>query len=414
MEQLDVNVSGQGSEAEQLESLFNKYKERDEKKKKFLSKEEILAKFFNPRKDTEIFRALPKREGEELIEEGYFHKVQAGKYASNTTAVYCPAKNNPKVQAKDKDGNLQFEQDGKTPVMVDQYCPLCAKSKAIRSKLDKSISGKKKEDLKSAAEQEIFEKNKNLLKRAGLFEAKLYYIIRGIDRGAEKDGVKFWRFKHNFKSQGVHDKLWKPIIQQFYKQTGKLYSDVQQGVDLMISVVDNEFNGRKYKDVSSITPRIPQSPLHTDPLIMKQWLEDKTTWREIFKPKKAPGITELQYLQLAAEEREVGQKFDMRNTPYYDEEAKKWIFPNHPDLEAAANTKDKNLDASSDDQYDLPDDDGYVSAATTVVNQTNQPDITQMSTAAPASSAPSNLGALDMSAPSTTTNKSGAYDDLPF
>jgi hypothetical protein len=414
MEQLENPAYGQGSEAEQLDSLFNKYKERDEKKKKFLSKEEILAKYFNPRKDTEIFRALPKRPDEELIEEGYFHKVQAGKYLSNTTAVYCPAKNNPKVQAKDKEGNLQFEQDGVTPVMVEQYCPLCAKSRAIRSKMNKSISGKKKEQLSTPQEHEIFESNKNILKRSSLFEAKLYYIIRGIDRGAEKDGVKFWRFKHNFKGQGVHDKLWKPIIQQFYKQTGKLYSDLTQGVDLMISVVDNEFNGRKFKDVSAITPRIPQSVLHSDEMIMKQWLSDKLTWREVFKPKKAPGITELQYLQLASEERETNQKFDMRNTPYYDEEAKKWVFPNHADLEEAANTKNKNLDADSTDQYDLPDDDGYVSAATNVVNQSSQPDITQMSSAAPTNNAPSNLGALDLSTPTNTTQKSGAYDDLPF
>lgn len=410
-------VPQQGSEAEALEALFDKYKKRDEKKTR-LSKEQILAKYFNPRQDTEIFRALPKLAGDELIEEGYFHKVQAGKYVSNTTAVYCPAKNNPKVQAKDKDGVLQFDQQGK-PVMISQYCPLCAKSQKMRSKMDKSISGKKKEQLVTPTEQAAFEKNKGILTASNKYEAKLYYIIRGIDRGAEKDGVKFWRFKHNFKNQGVHDKILNPIIKAYYKQTGKVYNDVENGLDLIISVVDNEFNGRKFRDVSAINPRMGgATKLHNDPLIAKQWLDDKTTWREVFKPKKAPGIDEIQYLQLAAEERAEGQQYDMRNTPYYDEEQKKWIFPNHPDLETAANTRTQNLDAT--DEVDVQDEDGYIGAVSTVVNQKNNvADITQMSsTPAPLqqvaqqqAQAANNLGAVTLGAPVTSGDP---YVDLPF
>lgn len=415
MEQLE-NPALQNNDADALESLFNKYKDRDEKKKKFLSKEEILARFFNPRKDTEIFRALPKREGEELIEEGYFHKVQAGEFISNSAVVYCPAKNNPKVAAIDKDGNVVKDQQGNT-VMVNQYCPLCAKAAAIKAKQDKSLFGKKEAEITDPREKAIYANNKDLFKRSNLFEAKLYYIIRGIDRGAEKDGVKFWRFKHNFKSQGVHDKLWKPIIQQFYKQTGKLYSDVKEGVDLLISVVDNSMPGsnRTYRDVSAINTKMSISPLHTDPIIAKQWLEDKTTWRDVFKPKKAPGISEEEYLKLAAEEREVGQKFDMRNTPYYNEQTKRWIFPNHPDLETAANTRNKNFDADSD-QIDLPDDDGYANAASSVISNANSMDITDMSTKTLIEQ-PSNLGSVDLGASPNNieaSTNSGAYNDLPF
>lgn len=412
--QIQNSSTGQGSDAEALEALFDKYQKRDEKKKR-PSKEEILARYFNPRKDTEIFRALPKIGKEELIEEAYFHKVQAGKYAKNTTAVYCPAKNNPKVQAVDKEGNLVNDQQGK-PVMVNEYCPMCAKSYKMRSKMDKTISGKKKDQLVTAEEKAAFEGNKKILMDSNKFESKLYYIVRGIDRGAEKDGVKFWRFKHNFKSQGIHDKLWKPIIMGYYKETGRPYNDVENGIDLMISVVDNEFNGNKYRDVSAIIPR-QSSKLHSDPMIAKQWLDDKTTWREVFKPKKAPGITEMQYLELAAELRAEDQKYDMRNTPYYDEEIKKWIFPNHPDLEVAANTRNQNLDADDDNGMAEPDEEGMVSAAASVVSQANVADITEMSTVAPKTET-FNHGSVSMGSPATQeqpqAQNAGGYDDLPF
>jgi hypothetical protein len=408
MENQNENASNQqGSDVEALEALFDKYKKRDEKKKRF-SKEELLAKFFNPRKDTEIFRALPKIGNELIIEEAYFHKVQAGKAVYNTANAYCLAKNNPKVQSVDKNGVLQFTQDGK-PLMVNAYCPLCAKSNKIKSRMNKSVSGKKREELTSDQDKAIFDNNKILLTASNKFESKLYYIIRGIDRGAEKDGVKFWRFKHNFKRQGIHDKLVQPIIHSYYKQSGKVYSDVEDGIDLLISVVDNSIPGssRTYRDVSSIIPRYPASKLSNDPLILKQWLDDKTSWRDVFKPKKAPGIDEVKYLELAAEERVVGQTADMRNTPYYDEDVKKWVFPNHPDLEIIANTKNQNLDA--EDIIDAPDDDSFVGAALSVVNQSNSLDITQMS------SKPLNEVEIPFKHNSTNiaSNPNG-YDDLPF
>lgn len=404
-----VQGTNAAADAAALESLSNKYTDRATKKPK-LSKEQILAKHFNPRQDTEIFRGLPKRDGEEIIEEGYFHKVQAGQFAKNTITIYCPAKNSPKVQRKDENDQLVFDQEGK-PVMVEQYCPSCAKAKAIRAKMDKTAP--KKDDLKTATPEQQAKYNKNieLLKRSNLFEAKLYYIIRGIDRGAEKDGVKFWRFKHNFKNQGVHDKLWKPVIMGYYKQTGKLYSDVNEGIDLVISVTDNTSpNGVTYRDVSGINPRMSgKSPLHTDALILKQWLEDKTTWRDVFKPKKAPGVTETEFLKLACEEREVGQKFDMRNTPYYNEQTKKWVFPNHPDLETKANTRTQNLDADSDESMDYePEEEtsNYAKAAVDTVANANAPDITEMSKTVQTSTS-SDLGSVNVA-------PKGSYDDLPF
>src|SRR5579859_2932741 len=97
----------------------------------------------------------------------------------------------------------------------------------------------------------------------------------------------------------------------------------------------------------------------------------------------------------------------MRNTPYYNEQNKKWVFPNHPDLEAKANTRNQNLDADSDDNMDYePEEEGTMqSAALNTVAQANAPDITEMSKTLQAS-APSDLGSVN-AAPKS-------YDDLPF
>ena len=131
------------------------------------------------------------------------------------------------------------------------------------------------------------------------------------------------------------------------------YYDINQGCDLNITVIDAEFMNRTYRDVSAISSR-GKSPLHTDALIAKQWLEDPITWRDVFKPPTAPIISTYEYLEMIAKGED----------PYWDDSDsnnKHWVFPNHPDIEAKANTRDMNLDATAasfeyasdvDDEYD--------------------------------------------------------------
>ena len=45
-------------------------------------------------------------------------------------------------------------------------------------------------------------------KLAGNYRSRMFYIVKVIDRDAEEDGVKFWRFKHNYKNEGVLDKIF--------------------------------------------------------------------------------------------------------------------------------------------------------------------------------------------------------------
>jgi len=312
------------------------------KKNKRPSREEILAKYFVPRNDKEYFRILPPKQGKDFIETAFFHviPVNAAGGKKKYRKIYCPAHNDPKVPKKDANGNVITDQEGK-PVMVTKPCPLCEKSKETLKlqKSDPTAKGLKKEEM-NPQQKAIKEENDKIWKASKDLEAKKFYIVRGIDKGAEKDGVKYWRFKHNFKQQGVLDKLG-PAVTNWMEINGIDFTDAERGTDLILTVVDQEMQGRNrtYRDVSSIFPK-GSSPLHADPIVVKEWLSDESTWRDVFKPASAPNISAHEYLEMVA----TGQ------APYWDDSDqnnKKWVFPGRPDLEEKANTRDQNLDADT-------------------------------------------------------------------
>ena len=226
--------------------------------------------------------------------------------------------------------------------MITKHCPLCEKSKAILKKQDPSLKGIKKDEM-NPQQLAIKESNDKIYRASLDWQAKKFYIIRGSDKGAEKDGIKFWRFKHNFKQQGVLDKLG-PAVTNFMEINQVDFTDAEKGTDLIITVVDQELPGRSftYRDVSSIFPK-GSSPLHADPLVVKEWTSDPITWRDVFKQPSAKGIEPAEYLEMVA----------LDQAPYWDDsdpKDKKWVFPGRPDLEEAANTRDANFDADSKEE----------------------------------------------------------------
>jgi len=354
--------STQGVDLSKYKQMFANHQANPNKSKR-PSREEILAKYFVPRHDKEYFRILPPLEGRDFLETAFFHVVPipSGGGKKRYRKIYCPAHNDAKVPKKDENGVVITDQSGK-PVMVSKPCPLCAKSKSILKKQDPTIKNIKVEDM-TDAQKSIKAENDKIWRASSELQAKKFYIIRGIDKGAEKDGVKFWRFKHNFKQQGVLDKLG-PAVTNWMDINGIDFTDAEKGTDLILTVVDQQLPGRDrtYRDVSSIYPR-GSTPLHTDPHVLKEWLDDKTTWRDVFKPAGAPNITSHQYLELVA----------MGQAPYWDDSDpnnKKWVFPGHPELEEKANTRTKNLD-SDDGQRNIEMASDVVTKTYDKVNITN-------------------------------------------
>jgi hypothetical protein len=409
MENVNVN------ELDDIKRMFNDYQKKSQAQgSKRKSREEILAKYFVPRKTKETFRILPPKPGKRRVDEAFFHVVPtitAGGKKRHGTVVYCPAHNDSKVPKMGTDGKPLTDQNGNV-VLVPAPCPLCAEYKKRLAKQDLSIKGIKKENMNST-ELEIKTKNDAIYKEAIVWEAKKFYILRGIDRGIEKDGVKFWRFKHNYKNQGTLDKIL-PVLEQYTATQKADYASATDGTDLSILMTDSEFNGHVYKAISAILFN-NKSLLHADPIMGRGWLDDDITWRDVFKPRQAPGITPYEYLEMVA----------MGTNPYWDDidqNNKHWVFPGRPDLEESANTRNRNLDADAEEDFEQASDLDEEYPRVTISNITEAKvgtytdDVVNLGQSALAKTQAPVSVAQTAAPESTTTDNpgSGDYDDLPF
>lgn len=356
MENTNVNPSqnaSQGDEFSDVMKMFDDYENKSDENKPKLNKEDILKKYFTPRNSVENFRILPPLQGRDIIETAFFHYVPVNKATSTGKGwrkIYCPSHNSPRVAKLDSTGQPIRDEQGK-PVLIAPKCPLCEKAASIKKNLDDSIKYIKKENM-TPEQLVIREKNTEVFRNAGKWEAKKYYIVRGIDKGMPKDGVKYWRFKHNFKNQGIRDKLI-PALKLYHVQHGaKKPYDVNEGTDLYINVVDSKMpNGNTFKDVSSITAMNP-SPLYEDPIVVKQWLDDQGTWRDVFKEATMTRVLNSEeYLERVA----------MGIDPYWDDrdqDNKRYVFPDPADAELMrkANEKSESLDSDISQNEELASD----------------------------------------------------------
>lgn len=135
------------------------------------------------------------------------------------------------------------------------------------------------------------------------YRARKFYIVKVIDRENEQDGVKFWRFKHNSKGEGVLDKIF-PL----FKNKGDI-TNPENGRDLIITLgLTKAGNGREYTTITSIIPE-DQTPLHTDAETSQSWVNDELTWSDVYSKKPE------EYLEMIAK----------GEVPRWDSETKKWV-----------------------------------------------------------------------------------------
>ena len=114
---------------------------------------------------------------------------------------------------------------------------------------------------------------------ARTYRSRKFYIVKVIDRDHENDGVKFWRFKHNHKGDGIMDKVF-PI----FRNKGDI-TNAETGRDLILSLaLTKSGNGKEYTTINSIIPE-DAGVLHTDADVAKTWLDDELTWSDVYSKK---------------------------------------------------------------------------------------------------------------------------------
>jgi len=159
----------------------------------------------------------------------------------------------------------------------DEDCPFCQAREALLA------TGK--------------EEDKELAKQ---YSARQFYIVKVIDRDNEADGVKFWRFKHNYKKQGVMDKLMAAIATVKHNVT-----DIETGRDLNVVVVRDG----QSSIVQSISYPLETSPLSANEEKVAEWTQDTRTWEDVYS------VRNYDYLKIIVK----------GDTPVWDKDGKCYI-----------------------------------------------------------------------------------------
>lgn len=161
------------------------------------------------------------------------------------------------------------------------------------------------------------------------YRSRKFYIVKVIDRDHEDDGVKFWRFKHNTKQEGVLDKIF-PI----FRNKGDI-TDPTKGRDLILSLtLTKSGTGKEYTVINSVIPD-DATPLHSDSDISKQWLDDELIWSDVYSKKGE------EYLEMVAR----------GETPRWDSDSKKWVS-NLSSEETIGSPKSTVVDPQEDEAAD--------------------------------------------------------------
>ena len=116
-------------------------------------------------------------------------------------------------------------------------------------------------------------------KLASNYLARKFYIVKVIDRDNEEDGVKFWRFKSNYKNEGIYDKII-PI----YRNKGDI-ADPEKGRDLILELTKAKTPKGAYYTVIQTVMYDDAAPIHEDTKLAESWVNDELTWEDVYSKK---------------------------------------------------------------------------------------------------------------------------------
>jgi len=142
----------------------------------------------------------------------------------------------------------------------DEACPFCEAREALLS------TGR--------------ESDKELAKK---YSAKMMYVVKVIDREHPEEGVKFWRFNHDYRKEGIYDKII-GVLNAIKKDV----THPETGRDLVLTINRNQNNVPVVSAVASLDP----SPLSENAEEAKAWLSDGRTWEDVYS------VRSYEYLEI--------------------------------------------------------------------------------------------------------------------
>jgi hypothetical protein len=116
-------------------------------------------------------------------------------------------------------------------------------------------------------------------KLASNYLSRKFYIVKVIDRDNEEDGVKFWRFKSNYKNEGIYDKII-PI----YRNKGDI-ADPEKGRDLILELTKAKTPKGAYYTVIQTVMYDDAAPVHEDKDLSESWINDELSWEDVYSKK---------------------------------------------------------------------------------------------------------------------------------
>jgi hypothetical protein len=253
-----------------------------------MSQEDRMKKYFaailkdNEKQGQRRLRILPTNDGSSPFKEVWYHEVQVdGKWQK----FYDPGKN-----------------DNERSPLNEVY-----------------------EELRSTGK----ESDKELAKQ---YQSRKFYIVKVIDRDAEEDGVKFWRFKHNYKNEGILDKII-PI----WRAKGDI-TDPKTGRDIILELTKAKTpKGATYTVIQTVMYDDP-APIHEDTETMNSWVNDELTWEDVYSKKP------VEYLEAIAR----------GETPKWDSEKGGYIYGDSSESETTIGGGYTDPQMNEDPSEDLP------------------------------------------------------------
>jgi len=255
-----------------------------------ISQEDRMKKYFaailkdNEKQGQKRLRILPTPDGSSPFKEVWFHEIQVdGKWVK----LFDPGKND------------------------NERSPL--------SEVNEELMSTGRDSDKELAKQ---------------YKPRKFYIVKVIDRDNEADGVKFWRFKHNYKNEGILDKII-PI----WRAKGDI-TDATIGRDIILELTKAKTpKGAVYTVIQTVMYE-DAGPVHEDAETAKSWITEELTWNDVYSKKP------VEYLEAIAR----------GETPRWDSDKGGYAYGNSDESEISMGGKSEKQPTIDPQAGDQPDE----------------------------------------------------------